>query len=92
MDAVNNALWGALATACWLAGLFFFKFWRASRDRFFVFFFLAFWMLALNWIVLIAAQPVLEARQDAYVVRLVAFVLIIAGVIDKNRRASQQKR
>jgi hypothetical protein len=89
MDAVNNALWGGLATACWIAGVFFFKFWRVSRDRFFVFFFLAFWLLSLNWIVLIAAQPLLEARQGAYVIRLAAFLLIIAAVIDKNRRASQ---
>jgi hypothetical protein len=87
MDAVNHALWGALATACWVAGLFFLKFWRVSKDRFFLFFLLAFWVLSLNWIVLIVEQPILESRQDAYVIRLLAFVLIIVGVVDKNRRA-----
>lgn len=89
MDAFNNAYSGALATACWVAGLFFLKFWRMSRDRFFLFFFLAFWVLALNWVVIIIAQPILPSRQDAYVIRLVAFVLIIIAVVDKNRRASK---
>jgi hypothetical protein len=88
MDAVNHALWGALAVSCWIAGLFFLKFWRVSKDRFFLFFLLAFWVLSLNWIVLIVEQPILESRQDAYVIRLLAFVLIIVGVVDKNRRAS----
>jgi hypothetical protein len=87
MDAVNHALWGALATTCGVAGLFFLKFWRVSKDRFFLFFLLAFWVLSLNWIVLIVEQPILESRQDAYIIRLLAFVLIIIGVIDKNRRA-----
>ena len=88
MDAVNHAFWGALATACWIAGLFFLKFWRVSKDRFFLFFLAAFWVLSLNWIVLVVEQPILESRQDAYVIRLVAFMLIIVGVIDKNRRAT----
>jgi hypothetical protein len=88
MDAVNHAFSGALAITCWVAGLFFLKFWRVSRDRFFLFFLLAFWVLSLNWIVLIIEQPILESRQDAYVIRLLAFVLIIIGVVDKNRRAS----
>lgn len=89
MDALNYAFSGALATACWVAGLFFFKFWRLSRDRFFLFFFLAFWVLSLNWVVIIVGQPILESRQDAYVIRLVAFALIIIAVVDKNRRASK---
>jgi hypothetical protein len=89
MVAVNHAFWGALATASFIAGLFFFKYWRVSRDRFFLFFFLAFWVLSLNWLVLIIEQPILESRQDAYVIRLVAFVLIIIAVVDKNRRATK---
>jgi hypothetical protein len=89
MEALNHALWGSLATASWLGGLFFFKFWRVTRDRFFLFFFLAFWVLSLNWVVLVVGQPILEARHDAYVVRLVAFLLIIVAIVDKNRRSSR---
>jgi hypothetical protein len=67
----------------------FFKYWRLSRDRFFLFFFLAFWVLSLDWIVLIVEHPFQESRQDAYLVRLLAFALIIIAVVDKNRRASR---
>ena len=45
----NHLYWGALAMACWVAGLFFLRFWRLSRDRLFVFFVLAFWLLT-RWV------------------------------------------
>jgi hypothetical protein len=80
-------LWGALAMACAVIGLFFFKFWKTSQDRFFLFFALAFWSFALNWIVLAAAHPSNENRHLFYVVRFPTFVLIIIAILDKNRRA-----
>lgn len=87
MDPLNIYLWGTLTMACFVTGLFFFRFWRSSRDRFFVFFSWAFWLLGLNWIVLAVIPWEEETRHRAYVVRLLAFVLILAGIIDKNRRA-----
>jgi hypothetical protein len=80
------ALNGALAMACWVAGLFFMKFWRTSRDRLFVFFAYAFWALALHWAALGAFEIPTERRHFIYVARLAAFLLIIVGVVDKNRR------
>ena len=78
-------LWGALAMSSGVAGLYFWRFWIESKDRLFVFFALAFWVLALNWVGLaLIDEP--ETRHWVYAVRLVAFVLIIAGIIDKNRR------
>jgi len=79
-------LWGALAASCWAAGLHFLRFWKDSRDRLFVFFFLAFWVLSLNWLGLALIDEPTETRHYVYAVRLVAFMLIIAGIIDKNRR------
>jgi hypothetical protein len=78
-------LWGASALASATAGLFFLKFWRRTRDRFFLAFALAFWALALNWTGLAATRRGDEARTYFYVVRLAAFVLIIGAVADKNR-------
>ena len=78
-------LWGALAMSCWVAGVFFLRFWRDSRDRLFVFFFLAFWTLGLNWLGLMLYEAP-ETRHFVYALRLVAFSLIMIGVIDKNRR------
>jgi hypothetical protein len=79
-------LWGALAALSLVCGLFFLRFWRLQRERLFLVFALAFAMLALNWTLLAIAQPVREATHPAYLVRLVAFLLILAGMLDANRR------
>lgn len=74
-----------------MAALFFLRYWRATRERLFAFFALAFVGLATNWTVLaIIDHPVDEARQaPAYIIRLVAFVILIIGIIDKNRRGGR---
>jgi hypothetical protein len=73
------------ATAAVAAGLFFFRFWRESRDRLFGFFGAAFWVLALSWTLLALVNPTDETRPYIYAIRLVAFLLMIIGMIDKNR-------
>ena len=80
-------LHGALATACVIAGLFFLRFWRLTRDRLFVFFALAFWILGVHWVFLGASGFRAEHRYVFYVPRLLAFVLIIVGIISKNRHS-----
>lgn len=90
-NEINLVLRGALALASWVAGLFFLRFWRLSGDRIFVFFCAAFWLLAVNWLSLAANHWVPETRHQAYIVRLLAFVLIIIGVVDKNRRGGSDR-
>ena len=85
---MNEVVWSALAMAAWIAGLFFLKFWRASGDRLFGFFFVAFWVFAANWLLLATTQLPSETRYYGYVPRLVTFTILIAGIIDKNRRAT----
>lgn len=84
---MNHFLWGALAMSASVAALFFFRFWRTSRDRLFLLFCLAFSMLAFNWLGLALVESVDESRHKVLLLRLLAFVLIIAAVIDKSRRA-----
>lgn len=67
-------------------GLFFLQFWSRTRDRFFVWFAIAFWCLALERLMLLIVRPENELRPAVYLIRLIAFVLIAAAVIDKNRR------
>jgi hypothetical protein len=62
------------------------RYWRVSGDRLFGYFALAFAFMALNWIALSAIDPALEVTHYAYLLRLAAFVLIIVGILDKNRR------
>jgi hypothetical protein len=75
---------GALTLGFLAIGLFFFKFWRRTGDRLFATFGLAFALLAAN-----QAAPVLlnipsENQGYIYLLRLAAFVLIIAAVLRKN--------
>jgi hypothetical protein len=77
--------WGALAMASLVAGLIFLRYWKVTGDRLFVFFALAFAMLSINYLVLTAVAPASEARHLIYLIRLAGFVLIIAGIVDKNR-------
>jgi hypothetical protein len=79
-------LWGALAMASWTAALFFLRFWRQSRDRLFFYFFSSFLVLSVSWLVLALSDPGLETRPYVYLVRLLAFCLMITGIVDKNRK------
>jgi hypothetical protein len=76
------------ATAAALVGLLFFRFWHESEDRLFGFFSAAFWLMALCWALLGLASPTDETRPYIYAIRLLAFLLIIVGIIDKNRGRS----
>jgi len=82
---------GVLAALATVAGLAFLRFWNLSRDRFFVCFALAFWLLAANWALLGLSMPSAESRHWVYVVRLAAFVVILVGIIDKNGRAARAR-
>ena len=79
-------LWGALTMASLAIALFFWRFWRLSRDRIFVGFAIAFLLLAMNWLGLAFLRPTDETRHWFYIFRLAAFLTILWSVIDKNRR------
>ena len=79
-------LQGATAMACCVVALFFLKFWRTTRDRLFLFFSLGFWVLAGHWAVLGALDVRAEDRHLYYLPRLLAFLLMLIGIVDRNRR------
>ena len=76
------------AAGALVAGALFLRFWRDTRDRLFAFFGAAFLMLSLSWTLLGLFSPTAETRPYIYAIRLVAFLLIIAAIVDKNRHAS----
>jgi phosphoglycerol transferase MdoB-like AlkP superfamily enzyme len=82
-------LWGACATASAVIALFFWKFYGRTRDRLLAMFALAFAVLATHWFGLAVVQPDEEIRHWFYILRLVAFLLIIAGIVEKNRAHSR---
>jgi peptidoglycan/LPS O-acetylase OafA/YrhL len=69
-----------------IAGLFFLRFWRRSRDVLFAAFAAAFWLLAANQTLLVLADVPAEEKSWFYLLRLAAFGLIIAAVTLKNRQ------
>ena len=82
---MNHMLLGAIAMASFIAGLFFLRFWKSTRDRFFLFFAISFWIQAVNRVVQGLVDPAPENVPTLYLMRLVAFGLILFAIIDKNR-------
>jgi hypothetical protein len=67
-------------------GLFFLKFWAASRDRLFAMFASAFFILGIQRMLLTLTRTIVEDQAMFYTLRLLAFVIIIVAIVDKNRR------
>ncbi|HEV2455804.1 MAG TPA: DUF5985 family protein [Verrucomicrobiae bacterium] len=63
----------------------FFKFWRTTQDRFFLFFAIAFLLFAIEK-VCVALIIGAETISWIYLVRLLASCFILAAIIEKNRK------
>ena len=84
-----SIFFGGMITGGYLiAGLFFVKFWKRSHDALFAAFAMAFWLLALNQFLLVAAHVPREEQSWIYLLRLAAFVLIAVAIVQKNARRS----
>jgi hypothetical protein len=90
MNQLNAFILGMIVMACLVAGLFFLRFWRRTRDRLFAIFAAAFWLLGLNWLLLAFTDPQAETqRLVLYTLRAVAFILILLAILDKNRKSAR---
>ena len=81
---------GASTVASAVIALFFLRFWRDTGDRLFAMFSVAFAVFAVNRIVLTILDETNEAREYVYLIRLGAFLLILAAIADKNRSAARE--
>ncbi len=86
MSSLHSFLLGVVAMGSWTVAIFFLRFWKLSGERLFLFFAGAFVTLSIDWIALAILNPVTQTRHYFFAVRLVAFALIIVGIIDKNGR------
>ena len=82
----NPFLGGAISMGFFMAGLFFLRFWRTTRDRLFLYFASAFFIFASERLVREVMRIDNEWAPYVYLVRLAAFVLILIAILDKNRR------
>lgn len=70
---------------CAVTAVFFLRFWQQSRDRLFAWFAAAFLGLALSYALLGLLPSASEWQVPLFVLRLLAFCLILVAIIDKNR-------
>ncbi len=82
---MESFLMGAIAMASTIVGLFFLRFWRDTGDRLFLIFSASFFLLGCTRIGLVLSASQQESNTHWYLVRLVAFVLILVAIVDKNR-------
>jgi hypothetical protein len=75
---------GAVALAYLVAGVYFLRFRRITRDRLFLSFALAFWLLALNQAIVALLGANDERTGYAYLLRVLGFGLILAAIVRKN--------
>lgn len=94
VEHLGDFVQGMSAMACIVIMLFFLHFWRRTSDRLFLIFAIAFSLMCLTRVLAVvvggtpldtgAAAHSVEGYQ-VYLVRFLAFLLILAAIIDKNR-------
>jgi hypothetical protein len=82
---VFGFLSGLITAGFLVSGLFFIRFWVRSGEPLFLTFAAAFVLLAANQGLLIVAGIEVEDQTWLYLLRLLAFVLILWGIWQKNR-------
>ena len=82
-------LQGALTVCFLVAGAFFWRFWRQTHDRLFLLFALSFWIQSFTRVALTVVSES-EGRVYFYLLRLLAFGLILAAIAMKNIGGSRK--
>jgi hypothetical protein len=91
MSAINAMLGGAIGMALLVIALFFLRFWRSSGDRFFLLFALSFLLQAIGRVFFESAPVQGNDTPVQYLLRVVAYGLIVVAVVLKNRRPKARR-
>jgi hypothetical protein len=83
IDLIDAFLNGLIAMGHATAGLFFLRFWQRTHDRLFFLFATALWLLGLIHVAMVILDQVGEDHLF-YWFRLVAYLIILAAIVDKN--------
>lgn len=76
---------GMLTAGFLVVAGFFLRFWRETRDRFFLLWATAFLLFAIQRVLLVDEFALIENQVSAYGLRMIGFVLIVFSVVVKNR-------
>ena len=83
---LKSMLAGAIMLNAWAISVFFLRFWKKTHDRLFAWFAAAFLLLGAERLSILF--PSGESALHFYLIRLVAFMLILFAIWEKNRRPS----
>ena len=86
---MEQFLSGAVVMGFAVAGLLFLSYWRRTRQGLFLTFSASFFLLAINYTWLAVTQIPVEERSPLFLVRLLAFGMIIVAIIQSNRPRSR---
>lgn len=86
MGTLLDFLSGAITAGFVVAGFFFLRFWKRTRESLFLAFAAAFWLLGLAQALLTFTDIPVEERSWLFLLRLAAFSLILVSIWRKNRR------
>ena len=81
---IHSFLIGIIATLSLTAGIFFLKFWRETRDSFFLAFAASFIIEGLNRVTFLFVARPNEGNPAIYLIRLMASLLILFAILRKN--------
>lgn len=82
---IEGFILGVIVTSSLVAGAFFLKFWRKTRDLLFLGFAAAFVIEGINRLAFLSLDEPNEGTPIVYSVRLFSYLLILAAIIHKNR-------
>ena len=83
---IYTFLSGAIASASIAAAGFFYRFYRKTMDRFFLFFALAFTGFSIERFVIVLLETQAEEAPLVYLIRFTGYLMIILAILDKNTR------
>lgn len=86
--ALKPVVAGAIVMGYLVAGLLFSRFWHRTRDTLFLNFALAFALLGVHRFLLAVDTRATEEQVPYYLLRLLAYTLILFALYLKNRKSS----
>ena len=84
MTPLVQVLLGAVIMGDVIAALFFVRYWKITGDRFFLFFAASFVAIAVSRVVVDEEIPPVGYEPFGYMIRIVSYLFIIAGILYKN--------
>ncbi len=81
---LDGFLTGVISTCSFMAGIFFLKFWKRTRDFLFLAFGIAFLVEGINRCAILMVDKPNEGSPAIYAVRLAASLLILFAILRKN--------